>query len=178
VKGSRVARRYARALLELAPDHSQLEVWGTELERLATVVSAPELAERLAAPELSVQSRADAMAKIAERLGLSFPLRSFAVVLARHGRIGEIEQVAESYRAQVDEALGRARAILTFATQPSDAEVKRVAEALGAIARKTIIPTIKIEPALLGGAVAELEGRTYDGSLAARLADAQQRLSG
>jgi len=57
-------------------------------------------------------------------------------------------------------------------------KLARKGSALGAIARKTIIPTIKIDPALLGGVVAELEGRTYDGSLATRLAEAQQKLSG
>lgn len=178
MKGSRVAKRYARALLELAADHKQLEAWGAELERLAITASAPEVAERLASPDLSQQVQIEAMAKLAERLRLSFPLRSFAVVIARHKRIAELSAVAEAYRSLADEALGRARAALTFARPPSDAEVKRVAEGLGAIAGKTIIPTAKVDDALLGGVVAELEGRIYDGSLATRLSQAQQRLSG
>jgi F0F1-type ATP synthase delta subunit len=37
---------------------------------------------------------------------------------------------------------------------------------------------VKIDGALLGGAMVELEGKTYDGSLAARLAEAQHRLAG
>ena len=116
MKGSRVAKRYARALLDLA-DKGNEEKWGAELERLAAMVESPELLERLASPELSEQSRLDAMAKIAERLDLSFPLRSFAVVLARHGRIREIGAIAESYRDQLDQAMGRERATLIFAMQ-------------------------------------------------------------
>jgi len=177
VKGSRVARRYARALIELATDPRQLEAWVAELDRLAATAGAPELAERLAAPDLSREIRAEAMGKIAERLGLSFPLRSFAVVVAQHGRIAHLPAMAEAYQALVDEALGRARAVLTFARQPSDAEVDGVADALGKIARKKIIPTVKVDETLLGGVVAELEGRIYDGSLAAQLAQAQQKLS-
>src|SRR5258705_3386779 len=95
MKGSRVAVRYARALLELA-DKGNEEVWGAELERLAAMVESPELLERLASPELSEQSRQTAMTKIAERLGLSFPLRSFAAVVARHGRIRDLSAIAES----------------------------------------------------------------------------------
>jgi len=86
MKGSRVAVRYARALLELA-DKGNEEVWGAELERLAAMVESPELLERLASPELSEQSRQTAMTKIAERLGLSFPLRSFAAALSVWRRI-------------------------------------------------------------------------------------------
>ena len=49
MKGSRVAKRYARALLDLA-DKGNEEKWGAELERLAAMVEAPELIDRLASP--------------------------------------------------------------------------------------------------------------------------------
>lgn len=178
MKGSRVAKRYARALLELAPDQTQMEAWGAELLRLAITADAPELAARLVSPELPEAVRVEAMGKVAEHLELSFPLRSFAIVIARHGRIAELMAISEAYRALIDETLGRARATLTFASQPADAEVASVSEKLGAIARKKIIATVKVDPELLGGVVAELEGRTYDGSLATRLQEAQRRLSG
>ena len=86
----------------------------------------------------------------------SFPVRSFAVVIARHGRIREIGAIAESYRDQVDQAMGRERATLTFAIKPLDAEVARVVSGLESIAHLKIIPTVKVDPALLGGVIAEL----------------------
>jgi len=98
---SRVARRYARALLELAAEQGQLEPWGAELARLAGVMMAPELALPLSSPELTQQARIEAMAKIAERLNLSFPLRSFAVVLARHGRIAFGDEIEISQGAEI-----------------------------------------------------------------------------
>jgi len=177
MKGSRVAKRYARALLELA-DRGLEEKWGVELERLAAMADSPELVERLSSPELSEQLRQEAMAKIAERMDLSFPLRSFAVVVARHGRIRELSAIAEAYRDLVDEMLGRERATLTFAIQPSDDEVERVVAGLEAIAGKKIIPTVKIDGALIGGVTAELGGKIYDGSLASRLDEARRRLAG
>jgi F-type H+-transporting ATPase subunit delta len=177
MKSFRVAKRYALALLEVAP-RDQAEKWGAELEKLAKIVEAPELMSKLASPELSQASREQAMQKIAERLDLSFPLRSFAVVLARHRRITAIGAVSQSYQDLLDEQLGRERATLTFAMQPDDATVQRVVSGLEAIAGKKIIPTIKIDPALLGGLTAELGGKIYDGSLATRLVEAQHRLAG
>lgn len=176
-RGSRVAKRYARALLEVA-ERAQVEAWGAELERLARMVESPELMARLISPELSSDNRQLAMAKIAERLELSYPLRSFAVVLARHGRIEEIGAVADSYQEQLDRMLGRERATITFASQPDDAMIQRVVSGLAAIAGKQIIPTIQVDSSLLGGVTAELGGKIYDGSLAARLAEAQRRLAG
>jgi F-type H+-transporting ATPase subunit delta len=172
-----VAKRYARALLALA-DRGNEEKWGVELERLAAIVDSPELIDRLSSPELSLQMRQEAMAKIAERLELSFPVRSFAVVVARHGRIREVRAIAESYRDLVDAMLGRERAKLIFAIEPSDEELGRVVSGLEAIARKKIIPTVTVDPSLIGGVVAEMGGRTYDGSLANLLEEAKRRLAG
>ena len=177
MKGSRVAKRYARALIGLA-EKGQLEKWGAELERLAAVVEAPELMAHLTSPELGEDARREAMAKIAEKLELSFPLRSFAVVLARHGRIREIGAIAQAYADQVDEILGRARATLTFAMPASEAEIARITAALESIANKKIVSTVKVDNSLLGGVVAKLRGKIYDGSLATQLAEAQRRLAG
>jgi F-type H+-transporting ATPase subunit delta len=74
--------------------------------------------------------------------------------------------------------LGRARATITFATEPSSDDVARVVSGLELIAKKKIIPTVKVNPALLGGVTAELGGKIYDGSLQTRLDDAQRRLAG
>jgi F-type H+-transporting ATPase subunit delta len=171
VKGSRVAKRYARALLGLSEDRKQLETWAAELERLARIADAPEIALRLASPEVSHEARVEAMAKIAERLELSYPLRSLAVVVARHGRIADLTAVSQSYQDQLDVLLGRARATLTFAREPNAQDTE-------AVVRKTVIATVKVDQALLGGVVAELEGKIYDGSLATRLSEAQRRLVG
>ena len=119
-----------------------------------------------------------ALGKIAERLDLSFPVRSFAVVVAGHGRVREMAAMAETYARMLDDLMGRARATLTFAYQPSDDDLARLFAGLEAIAHKKIIPTTNIDAALVGGVVAELEGKIYDGSLATRLADAERRLSG
>lgn len=177
MSSARVAKRYARALLDLAAEQGHLEDWGAELERLARMVTSPELAERLSSPELPEPARVQAMTKIAERLELSFPLRSFAAVLARHGRIGIAGAISEAYQALLDQRLGRARGELSFATQPSDADVARVVSGLEGLVGKKVIATVKVDKNLLGGVVAEIEGKIYDASLATRLQEAQRRLS-
>jgi F-type H+-transporting ATPase subunit delta len=177
VTSSKVARRYAQALLELAADQGQLEAWGAELERLAQMVSNPDLMVRLTSPELPDQQRLEAMTLIASRLELSFPLRSFAVVVARHGRIADLGAIAQAYQDLLDRRLGRARATLTFPAQPSDADLAGVVEGLERLSGKQIIATINVDPGLIGGVVAELEGRTYDASLATRLNLLERQLS-
>jgi F-type H+-transporting ATPase subunit delta len=178
VRSSRVAKRYARALLGLSNDRRQLELWGAELERLARVIQMPEIDAAFASPEVSIIAKIQALASITGKLELSFPVRSFTAVVARHGRIPDLPAVAEAYARMLDELMGRARAALIFAAQPSDADIKRVVGKLEQLAHKQIIPTVKIDQALLGGVIVELEGKTYDGSLTSRLTEAQHRLAG
>jgi F-type H+-transporting ATPase subunit delta len=178
VRSSKVAKRYARALAGLSSGHVQLETWGAELERLAQVLDQPDIDLRFASPEISPKIKLEALAKIAETLDLSFPVRSFSVVVARHGRIHDLAAIAEAYRRILDDLMARTRATLTFAQPPSDADLARVLTELEAIAHKSIIPTVNVDSALLGGIVVELEGKIYDGSLATRVAEAERRLAG
>ena len=177
MRSSKVAKRYARALMGLSSDHAQLEAWGAELERLARIVDSPEVAVQLESPTVTHADRMQALGKIAERLDLSFPVRSFAVVVASHGRVREVAAMAETYARMLDDLMGRARATLTFAYEPSDDDLTRVVSGLEAIAHKKIIPTVNVDVALIGGVMVELEGKTYDGSLANRLAEAARRLA-
>ncbi len=174
---SKVAKRYAQALLELAAEQGQLEAWGAELERLAQVISSPELIARLSSPELPDQARLEAVTLVASRLDLSFPLRSFALVVARHGRITSMTAISQAYQDLLDRQLGRARATLTFPAPPGDADLRMVVEGLERLSGKKIIAAVKVDPGLIGGVVAELEGRTYDASLATRLNVMERQLS-
>ena len=178
MKSSKVAKRYSRALLGLSSDRAQLEAWGAQLERLARVIELPQIDAAFASPEVSITAKIQALARITEKLELSFPVQSFAAVVARHGRIPDLPAMAEVYGGMLDELMGRTRARLIFATTPSDGDVKRISGKLKEISHKEIIPTIEVDPALLGGVIVELEGKTYDGSLTSRLAEAQRRLAG
>ncbi|MGA2412442.1 MAG: ATP synthase F1 subunit delta [Candidatus Binataceae bacterium] len=178
MRSSKVAKRYARALLGLSGDHKQLETWGAELERLARTIDFPAIAERLESPELANASETEALRIIGEKLDVSFPVKSFILVVARHGRLPEIAAIAEAYSRMLDDLLGRARCTLIFAQAPPKDGLKQILASLEAIAHKKIIPTITIDGSLIGGVVAELEGKTYDGSLANRLAEAEHRLIG
>jgi F-type H+-transporting ATPase subunit delta len=178
MKSSKVARRYARALLGLATETAQLESWGAELEKLAKIIESPEIGHAFASPEVAPSAKTEALTKIGEKLDLSYPVRSFAAVVARHSRVEDVPAIAEAYRQMLDDRLGRARATLTFPQSPADDMLARILDGLAAIANKKIIPTINLDPALIGGVVVDLEGKTYDGSLATRLAAAAHRLAG
>ena len=65
MSSARVAKRYARALLELAAEQNHLEDWGAELQRLAQAVTLPDLAQRLNSPELPEPQRSRCIVELA-----------------------------------------------------------------------------------------------------------------
>ncbi len=170
------AKRYARALLEVAVESGRMESWGAELDLLARITTEVAAGSTLTTPDLPQHSRIKAMGLMAERLGLSFPVRSFALVVARRNRIAALPEIAHAYQGFADERLGRARAALSFALEPSAQEIQQVVNVLERLSGKTVLPAVKVEPALLGGLVAQLEGKTYDLSLANKLKQAEQLL--
>lgn len=164
-----IARRYAKAIFSLAQDESTLEPTGDEIERLAAVAADPELAAALANPLLSSTTRRAIARSLAERLDLRPTTRNFVALLADHQRLDQLVGIADQYRRLVDRALGRVRVQITSATALTAEQQERVVAAFARKTGRSVLPTVSVEPALLGGVIVEVEGKVYDGSVRTQL---------
>lgn len=179
MKGRGAARPYARALHDLARERGQVDAVQQELETAArAIAAAPELREVLTRPWVPATVKRDLAAEVAARLGVSALTRDFLALVARHGRADQLEAIAEAYRALVDESLGRARARVRTAVPLTEGEQEqlrtRLARALGV---KEVRLEEVVDPALLGGFVAEVGSYILDASLDGELARLRQRLA-
>jgi len=164
-----VARRYAKAVAEIAREENVLDEVGGELFAVASVTADPEIGAALASPLLSPAHRRALMQSIAERLGLRPSIRNFLLLLADQHRLDQLGAIAEHYQRLVDAALGRVRARITSATEISADEQRAVIGALEGLTGKKVIAEGAVDPALLGGIVVEVEGKVYDGSVQTQL---------
>src|SRR5262249_23230166 len=96
--GTPAARRYAKALLDLARAQGMQETVGVELARVAEVLADPSLTQILALPNLPLKTRRD----IAEQLGTTLSLQplmsNFLRVLAENGRLNIITHIESAYQ--------------------------------------------------------------------------------
>ena len=176
ISGS-IARRYAKALLEIGIQQQTFDALGKEIERSAdTLRSSPELRNALENPIFSLEKRKLIMDELSRRLALSKISRNFILLLLEKGRIASLPDIARSYRTLVDEHAGRVRATVTSA-RPLDPMLEtRLKTALEKSSGKVVIFEKREDPSILGGLVTQLGDTLYDGSVRTQLQQLREEL--
>jgi F-type H+-transporting ATPase subunit delta len=176
VTGS-LARRYAKALLEIGIKQQTYDALGKELDRAAdTFKNSPELRNALENPIFAVAKRGLILEDVARRLALSKTVRAFVMLLLDKGRINFLPDIARVHRALIDEHAGRVRATVTSARPLDPALEARLRAALEKQSGKTVILEKKEDPAIVGGMVTQLGDVLYDGSIRTQLQQLKEEL--
>jgi len=178
VNDRRAAARYAEALLRVAAEGRAVEAVRRELADLVALVqAAPVLKDLLQRPDLPAARKSQALlAALGGRL--SETVLAMLEVLLRHGRGGELMEVADSYYELADEAEGLVRAEARTVIPLTGEERSRLLAALSHIAGRRVALTERLDPAVLAGVSVQIGDRLIDGSAAGRLARMRKELVG
>lgn len=172
-----IARRYARALLDVAG--AQADEVLQQLEALtASVQSSSELNDLLSNPAYNREQRAKVMTAVLAAVKVTAPaLVKTVSLLNDRNRLGSLQDIARLYRTLVDQRVGRVRGTVTSAVALSDAQLKGLELGLEKVTQRDVVLEAKVDPALLGGLTAQVGGTIYDGSLKSQLQSIQRELS-
>ena len=173
-----IARRYARAFIALGQENNKTEALAGDLSTFAEVLSTGEgeLRQALINPGLTTIERKAVLNSVLEKLKLDGDTANFLRLLVDKNRFGEFDGIARSFNEMADELAGRARAVVTTATELSAEMKKTVQGSLEASTGKTVEIDFQIDPGLIGGMVAQVGDISYDASVRARLEDLQSAL--
>jgi F-type H+-transporting ATPase subunit delta len=172
-----IARRYARALLEIGVAQKTFEKMGRDLQGIADLfLSSKDLRHALENPIFPLSQRKKVLETLCERLGITGPLRSFLMLVMDRGRIAQIPDMARELAALVDRQAGRVRATLLSAQPLPEAFVQKIQGAMEKRLAKQVILERRQDATLLGGVVAKVGDMLYDGSLRTQLELARQQL--
>ncbi len=176
--GGAAARRYARALFALAEDDSQVEAVRGELDALGqTLDASDELRRVLFRPLRPAAQRRAALQAICKRLGSSAAVRNFLSFLVDQRRIIEFGAIRDEFARLADEAAGRTHAAVVAANELSAEQLARLRRALAAQTGKRVELSVRVDPSLLGGAVAKVGDVVFDGSLRTQLEQLRANLT-
>jgi F-type H+-transporting ATPase subunit delta len=176
VTGS-LARRYAKALLEIGIASQSFDALGKELERTATTfVSSPDLRNAMENPVFPLEKRRLVLEELTRRLGLSKVVRNFVMLLLDKGRIAALPDIARAHRDLVDQHAGRVRATITSARPLDPALEQRLKNALERESGKVVLLEKKEDPSIVGGLVTQLGDVVYDGSVRTQLKQLREEL--
>lgn len=167
----RLAKRYARALRDLAREQGALEAYGEELNRAVATFEEPRLQVIVNSPAIDAEVRFGTATKVAASLGLSKSISNLIALLAERERLHLLPEVARWYENLVDQELGRARVTIRSAAPLGATEKSEIMELAKRLTKsKDVLAVTEVDPELIGGVILDVGGVVYDGSLRAQLA--------
>jgi F-type H+-transporting ATPase subunit delta len=171
-----VARRYARALLDIAVERNNAGALVTQLKETVELLAAqPELRRALHHPALSVDKKTQIVSSIWTSADPLF-LRLIEL-LAERGRLEILPDLYETFVELANEHRGVVAAEAITAQPLAPKQKDALTAAAKTLVGREVALTTDVDPSLLGGVVLKMGGRTYDGSLRAQLRLLRERLA-
>jgi F-type H+-transporting ATPase subunit delta len=176
VTGS-LARRYARAVIELGTEHKNLEQLGGELRVLAQAMKiSPELMSSLTNPAIRRADRRKVIDALLQRIAASPHGRNLVYLLLDGERLASLPAISREVDAMIEAKAGRISAEVTSARALDAGELAQLTAVLERLSGKQVNVTRREDPDLLGGVVAKLGDTVYDGSLRTQLRNLRDEL--
>ncbi|MBP1992590.1 F0F1 ATP synthase subunit delta [Paenibacillus eucommiae] len=164
-----VAKRYAKALFEVAREKSLVTEIEEELRSIVKVIEEnADLGKLLNHPNITTSAKIDLLKKLFEG-NVSDVLFNTLQLLFSRGREALLPQLLIDYIRIVNDALGRATAIVKTPFALSESSQQTAAAQFSKVTGKTIRVENVVDPALIGGMQVRIGDRLYDGSLLGKL---------
>jgi F-type H+-transporting ATPase subunit delta len=173
-----VARRYARALLELGSDVEQLDALVEEISAAAESYEAsPELQAALENPLFPHQVKKNILAELAQTIGLGQNARNALFLLNDRRRMPALPGIAQLLREMNDKKKGLLRAEVVTAAPLSEAYYLRLQQQLEKMTGRKVALDKREDPSLIAGVITRIGDTVYDGSLRSRLQEIKHALT-
>jgi F-type H+-transporting ATPase subunit delta len=177
MKDRSLATRYARALLAALPA-DRAEEADEFLRALAEGLrSSAEFRDLLLDPAVQRSARTEALVDLARRNDQAPQLVNFLRTLVDNNRAAALPAIAEVFREERERAAGIQAAEITSAAPLGEELERRARLALERATGKRIRLSVRVDPALIGGAVTRVGSRVYDGSLRTQLGRMRQKMT-
>lgn len=177
--GGRLARRYARALIDLSEAHKVATPIKRDLDRFCRLFQADaEFRAFLVNPSAEMERRDRILTTALDAIGGVHKLaRNFLRLLLQNGRIDLVDGVRLEFVAMQDELAGRIRANVVSATSLDPASRTSLQHALEKLFAKKVILETETDSSLIGGVLTRVGHVVLDGSLRAQLDRIRTELS-
>ena len=161
-----IAKRYAKALVQLAEEKKTIDKTRTDLAAFVSAVdSLPALQKLLASPVFTPENKKAVIKELAAKLNMDQATQRFVEHLAETGRIRYVKEVFEAFREILAERTNRAMATLTTATAISAPDLADIKKKLETLTGKQVDIDSQIDASLIGGARAQIGSTIYDGTI-------------
>lgn len=171
------ARRYARALFDVVSKSGDVDAALAELKALGDVIVNHEgLRQALTSPGVPLGAKQNVMRDLLALQPISRVVARLLTLVVENDDVNELEMIVEAFEQRVLDLHHVVRAEVTSAVPLPAEKLQAIEASLAAAAGSRVVITPKVDPAILGGVVAKVGSRVYDGSVARHLARIRARL--
>ncbi len=165
-----IAKRYAKALIELAAEEGAVEKFQDELQLFASVLDAcPEGSALFFSPALSGVEKKGLLKEMIGRLSISGTVNNLLFLLQEKNRLDQLQSIIAAYRSFADQLSGTLRGTVTSALPLDEGQVKEIRDVLEKSTGKKVLLQVDYDPSLIGGVVTKIGDKIFDGSIKTQL---------
>ncbi|MFT3728684.1 MAG: F0F1 ATP synthase subunit delta [Terricaulis sp.] len=169
-EGSEAAARYAQAVFDLAKEAKATETVEQDFAKFMDAwKESADLREAARSPLIEPQEKANGLAAVAAKLGVSDLGRKLIGVAAQNRRAGELPAIAAAYRGLVARERGARQVEIVSAKPLSDGEKNSIVDALGKTLGAKVEADTSVDESLIGGFVVRVGSRQFDASIKSKL---------
>ena len=177
INSSKVAKRYAKALLDYSIEKHEEDNFVQEISSLVEVVREnPDLRALLHSPIVRMEIKHKVLQEVFSQRS---PMLNLLIeVLVENKRVSDLYDIAREYVIQYNRYKGKTTAYLTTATElPETLKEQFVQKAIALSGGKKITLETRVEPQLIGGFILRIDDLQYNASIAHKLYGIKEQLS-
>jgi F-type H+-transporting ATPase subunit delta len=172
-----VVRGYAEAMVAIAEAEGELEPVEEQIYAFAKMVEKrAKVREALIDPELPNENKRNLIGELLGDRANPVAVNLLGMVVEQ-GRARDIGRIAESLAEVAAERRQQVVGEVRSAVPLTDAQRRRLAEALSSATGRKVEVKVIVDPDLVGGVVARVGDVIFDGSIRSRLDEAKQQLT-
>ncbi len=172
-----LARRYAKALYELAEEQSALDEVAAELRLLKTLgQTSAEFKQIMKHPRLTRAELVKVVRKITETGKLNVLTGNFLALVAQNRRLVHLSAMVDAFLAELAQRRNEFTAEVRTTQMLSEAQHEQLTAQLRQLAGGKVHLIVEEDTSLLGGLVVKLGSRLIDASVKSKLARLERQL--
>ena len=172
-----IARRYAKALVNLAEKEHDLDHTGKHITTISDVYKEnSELRQVLSDSKVSSRVKLEILKDVLSKIKVSKLVDTFSRYLLAKRRIDFLPDIERAFNLLLQEKLGRIEAKVTTASELPKDTVKKLVDAISSYSGKEIEVNVTIDPSIIGGIVTRIGSTVIDGSIQTYLNQIRQSI--
>lgn len=180
VTNKTAARRYARALLDVAvKEQADLDRVESELSQFADLFTRYRLLEKvLLNPAVPVPCKRAAVSDLLALAAFTPIVSKLLALLADRDRLVLVPDLLAAYRDRLLDHRHVVRAEVTTASPLDAPRARAIQKGLATLTGRTVMLATNVDPSIIGGLVARIGSTVYDGGVRRQLERMKETLEG